>query len=274
MTKKYFNIIRNNYVISKLLRTVLKPMQRLCNILDRQIKMKVWANGEAVNYDGLSIQFPKNIGVGFCSNIYWNGVDGFEPRTWRIIRHFIECADYFIDIGSNIGFYSVLAMKVKPAIKLSSFEPIPSIYEKNVFFHRANGFSFEHVVNAAISESNGESEIYLPIADESLEEQMTATLRKDSWQFNKKHSTFIVRTMKLDDIVKKAEPCDKLFIKIDVEDYELGVFKGAIETLHSVKPIIVCEILPRSHGNRETVEILDNNGYIAFGIAVDGLIKF
>lgn len=69
-------------------------------------------------------------------------------------------------------------------------------------------------------------------------------------------------------------PSDKIFIKIDVEDYESGVFMGATETFHSVRPVIVCEILPRSHGNKETIEILESNGYIAFGIAVDGLIKF
>ena len=243
-------------------------------MIDTQIKMKVWANGTTVTYDGVGIRFPKNIGVSYCSAIYWNDVDGFEPNTWRIIRHFLERSDRFIDIGSNIGFYSVLASKVNAKLDIAAYEPVPSIFKKNLEFHKVNNLQYEHIENAAIGEFDGDVEIYLPIDSRYLEEQTTATLRKDSWQFSKEHETFKVRSIPLDKVLGECKASDKLFIKIDVEDYESGVFKSGAMSLSSLKPAIVCEILPRDHGNQETIKIIEGYGYIAFGISSDGLLRF
>lgn len=274
MNKQMFNSIRNQYLISKALRMALRPVQRLCHAVDRQIKIKVWANGENVTYDNLNIKFPKNIGTSYCSSIYWNDVNGFEPDTWRVIRYFLGRAKTFIDIGSNIGFYSVLAKTLYPSIDIISYEPIPSIFAKNIDFHKANHLDSDHIKNAAIGEVDGKVEIYLPTVSESLEEQTTATLRKDSWQFSKEHTTFKVSSIPLDNVLMKYHPSDKIFIKIDVEDYESGVLKSGSVYLRELKPIIVCEILPRDHGNQETINILDGCDYVAYGIASDGLVKF
>lgn len=274
MNKKTINRVRNQYAVSRALRTGLKPIQSLCSKIEQQIRMKVWANGETVSYDGIRIQFPKDVGVGYCSRIYWHGSDGFEPRTWRVIKHFIERTDRFMDIGSNIGLYSVLAKKHAPHVDTISYEPIPSIFHKNILFHKNNGLSHESVVNAAVGEFDGESEIYLPADVDALEEETTATLRRDSWQFAAKHSTFRVPTKTLDTLTAKMNSADRLFIKIDVEDYESSVFKGAMSALASIRPVIVCEVLPRPHGNQETATILEESGYVAFGLSDSGLIRF
>lgn len=268
------NRIRGNYLVAKGLRWAATPVQRVCEAVSRQLEMKVWVNGETVRYGDLDVSFPRDVGVNYCSNIYWQGVDGFEPLTWRVIRRFLSASDVFLDVGSNIGFYSVLARKLRKDLEVHSFEPVPSIYEKNKAFHRANGLPETHIRHAAVGPSRGTAEIFLPVADDALEEDMTATLRRDSWQFEHRHTTFTVDTLTLDDVLEGVAPGAKIFAKIDVEDYELGVFQGAERTLRELRPIMVCEILPRDHGNQETVRLLDDSGYVAYGVAKDCLVRF
>lgn len=263
-SRKILNIIRNQYFISSFLRVALRPVQRVCCTINQQIRMKVWANGATVTYDDIRVCFPKSVGVLYCTNI-----------SWRMIRYFLERSNTFFDIGANIGFYSVLAKKVKPGIEVFSYEPIRGIFKKNIAFHSANNLTETgHIVNAAIGEIDGEVEIYLPTAGESLEEETTATLRRDSWQFNKEHLTYKVYSIPLDKVLSRYKSSEKVFIKIDVEDYESGVFRSGARMLPVVKPVIVCEILPREHGNQETINIIESYGYIAFGISSDGLVKF
>lgn len=73
-------------------------------------------------------------------------------------------------------------------------------------------------------------------------------------------------------------------IKIDVEDHEAAVLRGAATTIRKFKPLIVCEILPRpvragiphseQHGNAETVAVLGAMNYAAFAITPFGYFRF
>jgi FkbM family methyltransferase len=272
MKTRLINMVRHQYYLSLLFRIGLRPVQKSCEWVSQQIRMKVWANGAATNYDGVKVRFPRNVGVGICSNIYWNGVNGFEPYTWNVIKHFLPRSKIFIDIGSNIGIYSVLAKKVNPALEVQSYEPIPSIYRKSIAFHTENNVSAANVINAAIGDEDGEATIFLPIVNGGMEEESTATLRKDSWQHSKAHKPYVVSTRKLDSVLSEKDA--RVLIKIDVEDYEASVLRGAAKVLRSIKPIIVCEILPRAHGNQETFDILQENDYLLFGISASGLMRF
>lgn len=272
--KRFFNYLRYQYYISLVTRYVFWPLMRLCEAVANQIKMKVWVNGGNVNYDGVTIKFPKNVGVNYSSNIFWIGVRGYEPDTWQVIKHFLHESTVFIDVGSNIGIYSILARKIRPDLTILSYEPVPSIFKKSIALHNSNGCSIENVFNIAIGEENGTAEIFLPIVQESIEEQTTATLRVDSWQRTKNCEKYQVTVMKLDNLLSEFNSGERVLIKIDVEDFESSVFKGAIGLMQTVKPVFICEILPRDHGNQETFDNFNVNGYVAFGISSVGLIRF
>ncbi len=128
--KRFFNKIRYQYHLSLLARHITRPVEQLCRIVADQIRMKVWVNGGTVNYDGMKITFPRNVGVSYASDIFWNDVDGFEPNTWRVIKHFLGQSSLFIDVGSNIGLYSILAKKVNPDLRILAYEPVPQHFHK------------------------------------------------------------------------------------------------------------------------------------------------
>ena len=89
-------------------------------------------------YDGIALHFPPNVGIEFSSNIHWSGMDGFEPNVWRVLRELIPHSQCFIDVGAHIGFYAVLAQKLKPAINLFAFEPVPDAFVEAKKFFAAN----------------------------------------------------------------------------------------------------------------------------------------
>ena len=272
MTRRMLNNFRHQYHVATLMRIGSRPVQKFCESLSRQIKMKVCVNGISVSYDGIELRFPRNIGTSYCSNIYWDDVNGFEPHTWRVIKHFLPRSSTFVDVGSNIGLYSVLAQKVNPGLMIQAYEPVPSIFAKNCVFHKENDLPVANVFNVAIGDADGRCEMFLPINRSAIEEETTATLRRDSWQYTKRHEALLVTTKTLDSVLSDRN--GRTLIKIDVEDFEASVLRGADEVLRNMKPTIVCEILPREHGNQETIDILQSCGYVTFGISQCGLIKF
>lgn len=271
---KLANQVRHNYYFSLVASRMAVPIQRVCGYLDRQIRMKVWINGGKVSYDGVELKFPRDVGVSYSTVIYWNGYSGYEPNTWRVLRHFLKKSNHFIDIGSNIGLYSVLAKKINPNIVVDAFEPVPSIFQKNVLFHQVNDCGTSGLWNLALSNQDGQAMMYMPLECSSIEEEATATLRTDSWQFRRAQKAEIqVTTTKLDTFFGAHGKHPPITMKIDVEDHEASVLTGACETLSTERPTIVCEILPRTHGNVETFDFLTECEYSIFAICKEGLFR-
>ena len=274
LIRRALGAIKYNVYASRLFRTIALPINRMCEFVSAKIRRRVWINSGQVNYDQLRLTFPRNVGVLYASSIYWNGTAGFEEYTWKVLRIFLGNADVFIDVGSNIGFYAVLSRLVKPSIQVLAFEPVPSIFKKNILFHQANKLEHAGVFNLALGDSVGEQTIFLPVADYFYEEETTATLRKDSWQAENRNTPLKIQMTTLDAVMADKFDKKKCLIKVDVEDFEYSVFLGAIGTLKLLRPVIVCELLPRHHGNYETIELLQELNYEFFAITESGLFRF
>jgi FkbM family methyltransferase len=197
----------------------------------------------------------------------------------------IQRSGTFIDVGSNIGFYSVLAKRVVPQIEVLSFEPVSALCEQSRKFHASNGVP-ANVYQIAISDTDGRATLYQPIEEESS----ASTLATNSWQARKRHKEVVVETAKLDTLLFRRALRRPVTIKIDVEDHEAAVLRGATDVIRTLRPIIVCEILPRPirpgrysseevvvdlerHGNAETVAVLGAMHYAAFAITADGYFR-
>jgi hypothetical protein len=62
-------------------------------------------------------------------------------------------------------------------------------------------------------------------------------------------------------------------VKIDVEDFEAGVLAGMTATIRRDRPFIVCEILPREHGNEQTQSVIESLGYTPYWITPNGYVR-
>lgn len=240
----------------------------------RQIRTKGKLNGITIRYDSIEVKFPKDVGVGFSSSIFWKGNDGFEPYTWRVIRALSKQADVFVDIGSNFGFYSVLVHKLNPRIQSICFEPVAEIYQDNLEFHACNDIQNYEVLNFAVSDTAGADTIFLP-KNTAVKEVRSASLEKDFFynqQFDQ-HQLTITKIV-WDEYAQKHSdrfPGKKCLIKIDVEGHELAVFKGSRKFILAHQPFFVCEIDKNADNVTALTAILSELDYSAFAVSPVGL---
>jgi FkbM family methyltransferase len=156
-------------------------------------------------------------------NIYF-GLQEFTESAFLL--HFLRKEDEFLDIGANLGHYSLLASGVCGA-KSISVEPVPQTYNQLLRQLTLNELD-ELVTPLNIGVSSEEGELYFstdmgPMNRVVNEEYKNAERIK-------------VRT--IDSIVKDKEI---RLIKIDVEGYEDHVLKGCerIMSTQNLKAVII-----------------------------------
>lgn len=172
-----------------------------------------------------------------------------------------------IDIGANIGCFSLEIAKINSDCKIFAFEPHPETFNrlsKNKFI---NGKINVIPINAAIS--NKTEKILLSVGDNC---NMAKVILKD---INSKNNTILVQGYKLDDFIYKYGIDQIELIKIDVEGHEIECLEGAKKALMITKNIVI-----EYHSDQlklKTINILEANGFsiiiknsLIFGIKRDG----
>jgi FkbM family methyltransferase len=265
--------LRHRRIPSLLLRVPAKPLVALSDLVADQTRRKVKINGGTVSVDGISLRFPPDVGTIHLSQLYWHR-ETSDEGVWWILRALIPEAVRFADVGSYVGLYSVLAKKLNPGCEVWAFEPVPSIAAKNRRFSAANGVDIR-LHEMALSDRNGKATLYLPDSETGVEES-TATLQTQSWQTRRADDGSATRievsTSQLDTLCREQDWWPDL-LKIDVEDHEAAALRGMRTLLMQKRPSVVCEILPRDHGNRETLSLVAEVGYDLHAITPSGLFR-
>ncbi len=280
---------RFNPALSAVLYVLARPAFNATGFLNVQIARKLRRNGGSAVYDEFVLHFPKNVGVEFLSSICWHGTAGFEAQTWATLRSLLKNAGTFLDIGANIGLYAVLAKKLSPDTEVIAFEPSQRLYADHRLFCQANAVTDE-VHQIALSDSVGTATLFQPIEGDGSIPSSAATIIPVSWQARHLHAENTVPKTTLDAFLRGRTLKPPVVMKIDVEDHEAAVLRGAAQTIAQYRPLVVCEILPRGrrsakdkndtrtdaeqHENRPTVEILERLGYCAFAITSEGYFRF
>ena len=154
--------------------------------------------------------------TGATGNVYC-GLHEFEDMSFLL--HVLRTRDLFLDIGANIGSYTVLASKVCGARSVS-VEPDRSTLRALLENIRLNGIEdLVQIEACAIGGQNGEIKFSLGMDTTNKVVEGTSEVPFQ-----------IVQMRTLDDIVKDQRPT---FIKMDVEGYELEVLKGGTRTLEN-----------------------------------------
>ena len=186
-------------------------------------------------YDGLFCINPK-------SDIFFRLVTykSYETDIARICLKYLDKEKDAIDIGANMGFYTVLfAKNLGMNRKVLSVEPSKNALKYLKTNIKENGVTGKVIIfEGAISDHPGRSEIKVI---RNKEEYSTLGPMIHPSVKNGMYEKEIITTAILDDLVHnfKIEPG---FIKIDVEGAECLVIKGSRTVLSEFRPIIVSEL--------------------------------
>lgn len=194
--------------------TKKNPYAALLRYLIFNLKSKInntpriysWVNG---------LKFYAQIGdAGIVPNIYFKLFD-FEDS--KFILDTLSDKDVFVDVGANVGHFSMLAASKKSIVY--AFEPVPTTFDKlkkNIELNSLKVYMF----NKGVGADNG-------VLKFSTERGVMNSVVYDSNIVSKD-----IEVVSLDFELKTINPT---MIKIDVEGYEWFVLQGANEILKNVE---------------------------------------
>jgi FkbM family methyltransferase len=153
-----------------------------------------------------------------------------EPEI-RFVSRFVDPARDAVDVGANIGLYTLQLSKIARAVH--AFEPNPMV--------RATLSAAElrnvKIYPVALSSRAGSSTFYIPLAEYGAIHGWGSLESGRCPSVDREYSVD-VQTATLDSF----ELTDVSFIKIDVEGHEMGVLEGARATLSENRPTVLIEV--------------------------------
>ena len=199
-------------------------------------------------------------------DVFWNrGKRGSLADRLVMQCHASLCrdADFFFDVGSFSGIFSLVAAKENRRLRAFAYEIFPASFHllnRNIIEN--NLISRVEARLKGLADSCGS--VVLPI-DTGLLGLPTSLSIGSSFRTGVE-----VPVVTLDHETANIKD-GRVVIKIDVEGFELAVLKGAVSTLARFRPDVICEILPDAAGTAEIEGLLRPLGYKFFLFSNQGI---
>lgn len=182
----------------------------------------------------------------------------YSPRVEYVLRKLLHQKKVFYDVGSHVGYFSALACQILPADgKAYAFEPNPDRLDslKELEKSAAGKFKFFPL-------GLSDTETVLPFAKDTYNTGMSRVV-SDASKVSPE-SIQNVQVQALDKIIQQNQLLGPEVMKVDVEGHELHFFKGAIQTLQTFRPTIICEVTRSSHRTydfKDLARLINQIGY-------------
>ncbi len=187
-------------------------------------------------------------------NIYF--LNAYEEKEINFIEDFLKEGDCFIDVGANIGLFSLVASKrVGSSGKVIAFEPFKRNYRilcNHILMNQASNVQSE---NIAISNVSGKMRLHLNEKEKNF--------GMVSGVSNEHTYTEEAMTICLDAYMETKIKSRVHLIKIDIEGLEYQAILGMLETIERHKPTLLIEINPieKQPQNEKIETLLFKMGY-------------
>jgi FkbM family methyltransferase len=154
------------------------------------------------------------------------------PEFWelRFIRQFLRPGEAVIDVGANIGHISLLLADIACPENIFAFEPTPVSFRRLQENWTLNGWSTNHLYQAAVGRATGRVQVPDSVRPETKNSISSAATASHCVE---------VPLVSLDSQRSRWQDRRLGLLKVDVEGYEPEVFAGAIEMLRQDRPRLV-----------------------------------
>jgi len=170
-------------------------------------------------------------------------LEDYEPGVAEVYAKLIQSKSVVWDIGSNIGFYTVMVGKILRGKGIVySFEPIPRTFKRLKANVEVNGLTNIKLFNIALSDHKGTAQMY-----ERDVPHVTGTPTLDpKWAQKGGLKRLVqVKTRALSDLLLSCEIARPDLIKIDSETAEPVILNDVRSLLRGRDaPDIILEVLP------------------------------
>lgn len=195
-------------------------------------------------FQGVILPLERGLCSGLSGNYYF-GLHEFVEMGFII--HVLEADDIFVDIGSNLGSYSILAAKLCKVKSCMAFEPDPAT------FHRLSEVIQINQLIGTISAFNVALGDTYGSAFFSCDRDTMNHVVSPDYHGNKS----LVSLSLLDSFPMAG---DNIIVKLDVEGFEFNVLSGSVALLGSGR--ILCLIMEGF--DSQCCQLLRSQGYVPF----------
>jgi FkbM family methyltransferase len=180
--------------------------------------------------------------------------------------HFLELIPddgIVLDLGANIGVTSYHLAKKLPKSTVFSFEPLT--LNMDILKRIKKRFNLKNVneFQVAVGDKPGTLEMVMPVINNVPMHGLSHVIHADNTEFNSglKYKVPVICLDKFKPLMEAKKRITAL--KIDVENFEFFVLKGAENLIINNHPVIYCELWENSN-RKKCIDFLNNLNYSAF----------
>ncbi len=198
-----------------------------------------------------------------------------EKETEIHMLKFAEKGKCFLDIGANVGYFSLMIAHRFPETKVYSFEPNPNNLKSIKANSKLNNLSNMQIIDLCLSDLPGKVEFAVPPENESGWGRMngTNTPLENFTKINSQASS--LDHLLLEGFFGKSVPS---LIKIDIEGFEEKALRGGQQLINLYKPVLCVELnetclKENGSSSLRIMNLILSWGYEAFYIESGKLVK-
>ncbi|HUU17903.1 MAG TPA: FkbM family methyltransferase [Sedimentisphaerales bacterium] len=227
--------------------------------------------------DKQGLWFETKYGFSVYSNLKDRILELDVNATWEdmegtFIVHNLKEGAVFVDVGANIGYFSMLAAQQK-AGKVLAIEPIPKTYDMLNMNIEYNMFTdVIEPLNIALGGKEHTAKFICSLGPKNHMVYEVEDIHRDLPTIN-------VNVTTLDNLLKYRKEIGRIdFIKVDIEGAEHSFLLEARKTIEVFKPIIMMEIeehrLTKYNVTAENVfNFMNDLGYKYLSVAEDSITE-
>jgi len=178
-----------------------------------------------------------------------------------------------LDLGANIGVTSYHLSKRFQKSTIFSFEPLTlnmdTLKRVKKRFNLNNVKEFQ----VAVGDKPGTLEMVMPVINNVPMHGLSHVIHEDNKEFNS-GLKYKVPVVCLDSFAEINQPGKRITaMKMDVENFEYFVLKGAERLIAENQPVIYCELW-ENENRKKCIDFLNNLKYSAFILHKNELLPF
>ena len=208
------------------------------------------------------------------SQVFWQGFQEADEGVIVLLKRQLPVDGVFIDIGANIGTFTLVAARRALLGHVHAFEP-----SAHHFARLARNVELNHFENVVLNQKGlydqpGEAILFLPSQAGEMNNSGAASLYTCGTGETEQVSE-AVSLVRLDDYIRDRSIERVDIIKIDIEGAEIKALEGARETIMRFRPLVFMELdldnLARADRSAdEVLELWKSLDYEVFIIRVTG----
>ena len=264
---QFFYQLLYHPVLNPILTSVLKAIPGL----PRKFRIPPSGTISLTLKNGKTMKLKTNQTCHVTYEVFWKGTSSYEFSD--IFEKLFEKAQVYFDVGSNIGYYAIMAGRTNPDLDVYAFDPSPGPFAFLKDNIQENRLLKVKPFQLALSNENGTFSFQVAINPKYTYLKYNSLGGSGHLQGTREDNSpymVSVEAMRLDDFVLRHNIRRLDLMKLDVEEAEHLVLMGAEKTLKTLRPIVVCEVF--------STEMLENimdqwkgSGYEAFIFEDGGL---